>query len=216
MTGRYSIHTGMQHSIVQSAQPHALGREYPTMAEELKRAGYATHMVGKWHLGYYKREFQPLARGFDSFYGFYNGAEYYFSHVGRCEFPGWECQGPNDCWGLDLFNGTEPVLSSEYSTDLFTRRAEEIIARHRPERDGPLFLYLPYQAVHGRLEAPAEAIERFAHIEDDDRRVFAAMLWKLDQGVGNVTRALERAGLANNTVLVFSSDNGWVAFDDLG
>lgn len=198
----------MQHSIVQSGHPHALGVEHPTLAEELKRAGYATHMVGKWHLGYYQRRFQPLARGFDSFFGFLNGAEYYFSHVGRCEFPGWECEGPNACWGVDFFNQTDPVFSTEYSTDLLTRRAEEIILGHDTDKDGPLFLYLPYQAVHGRLEAPPEAIERFKDVPDEDRRVFAAMLWKLDEGVGNVTRALAAAGLANDTVLVFSSDNG--------
>jgi len=210
LTGKYQIHTGMQHSIVQSGHPHALGVEHPTLAEELKAAGYATHMVGKWHLGYYKEAVQPLARGFDSFFGFLNGAEYYFSHVGRCEFPGWECQGPNACWGVDFFNQSQPVFSTEYSTDLLTRRAEEVILHHRPEADGPLFLYLPYQAVHGRLEAPLEVVERFAHIADEDRRVFASMLWKLDEGVGNVTRALEKAGLANNTVIVFSSDNGCV------
>lgn len=149
-----------------------------------------------------------MQRGFDSFYGFYNGAEFYFSHVGQCEYPGWDCQGPNACWGIDFFDDDTPVYSTEYSTYMLTRRAENIIMDHDRERDGPLFLYLPYQAVHGRLEAPRAAIDRFAHVEDEDRRVFAAMLWLLDEGVGNVTRALDRAGLADDTILVFSSDNG--------
>lgn len=118
------------------------------------------------------------------------------------------CQGPNACWGVDFFDDDAPVYSTEYSTFMLTRRAEKIIMEHDREKDGPLFLYLPYQAVHGRLEAPRAAIDRFAHVEDEDRRVFAAMLWLLDEGVGNVTRALERAGLADDTILVFSSDNG--------
>lgn len=121
---------------------------------QLKSLGYDTHMVGKWHLGYYKKEFQPLQRGFDTFYGFFSGAEYYFSHAARCEYPDWECQGPTSCWGLDFFDQDEPVYSSEgaYSTDLLTARAVEIIRQHGREeeaaegkQDKPMFLYLPYQ-----------------------------------------------------------------------
>lgn len=136
------------------------------------------------------------------------GAEYYFSHQARCEYPYWDCQGPTSCWGLDWFDGDDPVLDEDgqYSTDLLTRRAEKIIMEHPPEK--PLFLYLPYQAVHGRLEAPQEVIERFEHVEDEKRRVYAAMIWKLDEGVRNITRALEKSGLYNNSVVVFLSDNG--------
>lgn len=105
---------------------------------------------------------------------------------------------------------TEPVYSTEYSTDLLTRRAEEIILQHNQDEkeEKPLFMYLPYQAVHGRLEAPQEVIDRFAHIQNEDRRTYAAMVWKLDEGVGNITRALKKAGIYNNTVIIFSSDNG--------
>lgn len=102
-----------------------------------------------------------------------------------------------------------------YSTDLLTQRAEEIISSH-PASEGdaeaqkkPLFLYLPYQAVHGRLQAPQEDIDRFAHVLDENRRTYAAMVWRLDQGVGNVTLALKQAGLyVYNSVIIFTTDNG--------
>ncbi len=210
LTGRYPMHVGLQHSIVQSGHPSALGTAYPTLAEALKARGYATSMVGKWHLGYHQRQFQPLQRGFDTFYGMWTGAEYYFSHVARCEFPYHDFQGPTSGWGIDWFDQDEPVFDEEgqYSTDLLTRRAEEIILQHPADGETPLFLYLPYQAVHGRLEAPPEIVARFAHIEDENRRIYAAMLWNLDEGVGKVKAALEQAGLHSNSVLIFTTDNG--------
>ena len=102
-------------------------------------------MIGKWHLGYYRSELQPLQRGFDSFYGFFSGAEYYFSHAARCEYPDWQCQGPTSCWGLDFWDQNEPVHSNRYSTDLLTERAVQIIKNHAPMQDSPMFMYLPYQ-----------------------------------------------------------------------
>ena len=218
LTGKYTIHLGLQHSIVQSGHPSALGTEHRTLAEELKKRNYATHMVGKWHLGYYQKKFQPLRRGFDTFKGMLTGAEYYFSHVARCEFPFYEFKGSTSGWGLDWFEGEEAAWEEEgrYSTDLLTQRAEEIIWSHSSsssvsmegEMERPLFLYLPYQAVHGRLQAPEEDIARFAHVKDKNRRIYAAMVWKLDQGVGNVTKALKKAGLYENSVIVFTTDNG--------
>jgi len=219
LTGKYTIHLGLQHSIVQSGQSSALGTEHRMLAEELKERNYATHMVGKWHLGYYQRKFQPLQRGFDTFKGMLTGAEYYFSHVARCEFPFYEFKGSTSGWGLDWFDGEEAVWEDEgiYSTDLLTQRAEEIIRSHSPsgssvsmegETEKPLFLYLPYQAVHGRLQAPEGDIDRFSHVKDKNRRTYAAMVWKLDQGVGNVTKALKQAGLYENSVIVFTTDNG--------
>lgn len=211
LTGKYTIHLGLQHSIIQSGHPSGLGTEHETLSEALKKRGYATHMVGKWHLGYYLKKFQPLQRGFDTFKGMLTGAEYYFSHVARCEFPFYDFKGSTSGWGLDWFDQETPVFEDQglYSTDVMTQRAVEIISSHGLNKSNqPLFLYLSYQAVHGRLQAPQRDIDRFAHVADEERRTYAAMVWKLDEGVGNVTRALREAGLYENSVMVFTTDNG--------
>ncbi|CAN7943622.1 unnamed protein product, partial [Ixodes hexagonus] len=80
MTGLYPIRTGMQHWVIRSPEPWGLPLELKLMPEHLKDLGYSTHLVGKWHLGYFKKEYTPTYRGFDSFYGYYNGYIDYYSH----------------------------------------------------------------------------------------------------------------------------------------
>ncbi|XP_073245668.1 arylsulfatase B-like [Porites lutea] len=203
MTGRYPIHTGMQHSVILAAQPYGLGLDETLLPQHLQKLGYATHAVGKWHLGFFQTDYTPTKRGFDSFFGYYCGKEDYWDHSNR------EVDG----WGLDLRNGTEPVWTEwgQYSTELFTEKAVDIIQTHDPSK--PLFLYLPFQAVHSAnyiqpLQAPPDDIKKFSHIEDENRRIFAAMVSQLDQGVGKVVDALKSTGLYNNSVIVFSTDNG--------
>lgn len=203
MTGRYPIHTGMQHSVILAAQPYGLGLNETILPQYLKRLGYATHAVGKWHLGFFKTEYTPTKRGFDSFFGYWCGKEDYWDHSNR----------EKDGWGLDLHNDTEPVWTEwgQYSSELFTEKAVEVIQKHDPSK--PLFLYLPYQAVHSAnyiqpLQAPPDEIKKFSNIADENRRIFAAMVSSLDQGVGKVLDALKASGLYNNSVIVFSTDNG--------
>ncbi|KAM7444316.1 hypothetical protein ABFA07_006991 [Porites harrisoni] len=194
MTGRYPIHTGLQHSVILPSQPYGLPLNFKTLPETLQDAGYATHMVGKWHLGFFEWSYTPTYRGFESFYGFYTDMEDHFEH---------ERLGI-----LDLRDDTLPVRDKDgtYSANLFTKQAVQVIMEHNSSR--PLFLYLPFQNVHGPVQAPQKYIDKYSFIENKTRRTYAAMLDIVDEAIGNVTRSLEKAGLWDNTLFIFTTDNG--------
>ncbi|XP_077511502.1 arylsulfatase J-like isoform X6 [Amblyomma americanum] len=168
MTGLYPIRTGMQGILPGIGGPWGLPLSVRILPQYLKELGYEAHLVGKWHLGYYMEDFTPTFRGFDSFYGYYNGDEDYYSH---------DIPYENDTC-LDFWFNRDPVRSQNgtYSTTLFTERAQHII-RHR-DQSKPLFLMVGYQAVHGStgpepLQAPQENVEKFPHIEEKNRTIFA-------------------------------------------
>nr|KAG5702849.1 hypothetical protein BaRGS_001931 [Batillaria attramentaria] len=177
--------SGLQHSIIRPSQPNALPLDSPTLADKMREAGYATHAVGKWHLGFYKQEYLPTNRGFDSFYGYLTGSESYYNHI--------------NCYKVFSENGT-------YSTHLFTRQAVNIVKNHPPSK--PLFLYLAYQSVHAPLQVPDAYMEPYQDIQNVRRRIYAGMVACMDEGVKNLTEALLDAELWDNTVFVFSTDNG--------
>ncbi|XP_028838684.1 arylsulfatase J [Denticeps clupeoides] len=200
MTGRYQIHTGLQHSIIRPTQPNCLPLENVTLPQKLKEAGYSTHMVGKWHLGFYKRGCMPTQRGFNTFFGSLLGSGDYYSH--------YKCDSPGMC-GYDLHEGEEAAWEQDhgiYSTFMYTQKAISILASHDPHR--PLFLYLAYQAVHSPLQVPARYLERYKSIPNLHRRKYAAMVSCLDEAMHNLTMALKRYGYYHNTIIVYSSDNG--------
>ncbi|KAK7487293.1 hypothetical protein BaRGS_00021521 [Batillaria attramentaria] len=210
MSGRYQIHTGLQHDIIWATQPNGLPLDSPTLADKMREAGYATHAVGKWHLGFYKEEYLPTRRGFDSFYGYLTGSEDYYTHF-RCDSlhkgPGGSSYDENFC-GYDLRDNEVPVKTAagKYSTQLFTDRAINLIKNHDTSK--PLFLYMAYQAVHSPLEVPDKYTWDYYDIQDKHRKIYAGMVSCMDEGVGNLTQALQDAGMWNNTVFVFSTDNG--------
>ena len=152
-------------------------------------------MVGKWHLGFCKEAFTPTKRGFDSFVGFYTGAETYFNHSRGGYY--------------DFRRNTSVDYSARgsYSTDLITKEAVKIVRSHNTKA-GPLFLYLPYQAVHAPLEAPRAEFTKIKRTNNPVRDIYRAMLSRLDQGVKQIVRELKRQRMWNNTILVFSTDNG--------
>jgi len=199
MSGRYQIHTGLQHDIIWPPQPNGLPLTDPTLADKMKEAGYATHMVGKWHLGFFKEEYTPTWRGFDSFYGYLTGSEDYYNHT--------HSYNHRKYYGLDLRDNDDIVrdMTGVYSTHLYIRKAEEIVAN---KGDKPLFLYLPLQSVHAPLQVPDIYLNQYRHIQDKKRRTFAGMVSCMDEGIKNLTESLKKHGLWNNTVLVFSTDNG--------
>ena len=233
LSGRYQIHTGLQHRFLQPCQPNSLPEEMPTLANMLHDAGYATYMVGKWHIGYYKEQLVPTRRGFDSFFGFFNKGGDYYSHL-LCENVEIALESPSDdcsettksdsnsgekymkpefC-GFD-FRTNETAAANyfgHYSTHLFTHKAIDVIQSHSSKQDGkPFFLYLAYQAVHEPLQVPETYTKPYASVKDRNRTIYAGMTACMDEGVLNVTTALENSGLWNNTILIFSTDNGGLA-----
>lgn len=196
LSGRYPIHTGLQHGIIHSGSPYGLPLNITTLPQKLKKAGYSTHMIGKWHLGFYNWESTPTRRGFDTFYGFYSGAEDHYTHV-QDHF-------------LDFRDNDEIVreMNGTYSVNAFAKRAQQIAKSHNTSN--PLFLYMAFQNVHGPVQAPKKYIDKYAFINDTLRRTYAGMVDIMDEAVGNITEAFKEAGLWDNTVMIFSTDNGGV------
>lgn len=161
-----------------------------TLADRLKSVGYATGMVGKWHLGD-KPAYRPLKRGFDEYYGFLGGAHPYVNLAASDRAP--------------IFRGNEPVDEKEYLTDAFAREAVEYIDRHKKQ---PFFLYLTFNAVHTPQQVPDKYLDRFKEIQDPKRRNMAAMLSAMDDGIGRVLDKIRKESLENDTLIFFISDNG--------
>uniref|UniRef100_A0A6B0V6B8 Putative arylsulfatase b n=1 Tax=Ixodes ricinus TaxID=34613 RepID=A0A6B0V6B8_IXORI len=203
MSGLYPIHTGLQHDVPAPGEPWGLPTNLTIMPEYLKNLGYATHVIGKWHLGYYKESYTPTRRGFDSFYGYLNGGEDYYDHT--IFFA--------NASGLDFWENTTPVRNkgNHYSTELFTKKALSLIKDHNPAK--PMFLYLSHQAVHCgdykvKLEAPPLAIAHFPYIKEQNRSIHAGAVYELDKSVGLVMEALNKRAMLSNSIVVFSTDNG--------
>jgi arylsulfatase A-like enzyme len=165
---------------------------HPTTASLLKANGYDTALIGKWHLGW-KPEFGPNRHGFDEFFGILSGAADYFTHSG------------------DLWENLAPVERVGYLTDLLSDRAVQYLARPHTT---PFFLSLHYTAPHSPWEGPEDAaIGHGDHgvgpmTSGGSLKVYGSMMKSMDAGIGRVLRALTKAGLDRNTLVVFTSDNG--------
>jgi len=162
-----------------------------TVADLLKKEGYATGVVGKWHVGL-EPEYRPLQRGFDEFYGFLgHGAHDYFKLQITDEY-------------TSIYRNDKPINDTGYLTDNLAREAVSFIERHRRR---PFFLYLPFNAVHWPLQAPDDYVKRF-NTGDENRDIYLAMLTSMDEAIGQVLDALKRTGADGNTLVIFFSDNG--------
>ncbi|NOX54562.1 MAG: sulfatase-like hydrolase/transferase [Planctomycetes bacterium] len=231
LTGRYQNRFGYERNPIGAANEDpevGLPASERTLAQHLHDFGYATALIGKWHLGA-APAYHPLRRGFDEFFGFLHEGHYYVpppyrgvvSWLRRRRLPGggtgrWingdriysthmgHDEPPYDANNL-ILRGGQPVLEPSYLTDAFTREAIDFIRRHRRQ---PFFLYVAYNAVHSPMQATHAYIERFRHIEDIHRRVFAAMLAHLDDSIGKILKTLREAGLEQDTLVFFLSDNG--------
>ncbi len=191
LTGKSTIHCGV------SRNNEDLPATETTIAEALKSRGYATALFGKWHHGVPKIKgadyVHPMDQGFDEFFGFTDAVH------------AWE-KFPTTLW-----KGREKVPVTGHADDLFADRGIDFIERHRA---GPFFLYLPFISAHFNIEAPEDEVARHKakFPEKDPNRphnaTYAAMVTRFDRNVGRVVDAIDRLGLAENTLIVFTSDHG--------
>ncbi|GAB3556160.1 sulfatase-like hydrolase/transferase [Spelaeicoccus albus] len=194
LTGRYPAEAGVE-AILGGSRRTAGLPDQPTIASELKRRGWSTAIFGKWHLGV-EPSYSPTHRGFDTHFGFRAGCVDYYSHIYY-----WGDENPlHDLWQDD----DEVWMNGEYLTSAIARRASDYIEEHAAK---PFFAYVPFNAPHYPLHAPDEYVERFAHLPEG-RRMMAAMIAAMDDGVGQIVETLERLGLRDDTLVFMSSDNG--------
>lgn len=202
LTGKYPARAGVSQILGGKRGTSGLPATETTLAAALRSAGYRTALFGKWHLGM-AEENSPNAHGFDEFFGFKAGCIDFYSHIFYWEM-GRGVNPVHDLW----HNGTEVWENGRYMTELITEKAVEFVRRAGDGAEtAPFLLYLAYNAPHYPMHAPKEYMDRFAHLPWD-RQVMAAMIAAVDDGVGELTRALRTAGLYDNTVIFFSSDNG--------
>lgn len=200
MTGRYQYRAGLDQVI--NADPEipvhhsGLQREEFTFAEALSAKGYATGIMGKWHLGY-DVKYNPTHHGFAAFHGFVSGNIDYVSHLDRMNTPDW-------------WNGRKLQDEPGYSTHLITQHALSFIDQNRT---GPFCLYVAHEAVHAPWQAPGDPAQRGPTASRKEERssqseTFHAMMSAMDDGVGQIVARLREHGLENNTLVFFLSDNG--------
>jgi arylsulfatase A-like enzyme len=208
VTGRYPqrLAVGLQEPLtIKSPADVGLPPDHPTIASLLKGNSYETALFGKWHLGW-KSEFGPNRHGFDEFFGILSGAADYFTHRAS-DAPG----GEPGIGGPDLWENLTPIERVGYLTDLLSDKAAQFIARPRTK---PFFLSLQYNAPHSPWEGPEDAaIGHTTHgagpmTEGGSLKIFGAMMKSMDAGIGRVLKALERAKLDRQTLVIFTSDNG--------
>lgn len=202
VTGRYQQRAGIDGVIYADPKQnrhHGLQENEITFADCLNEAGYATAIFGKWHLGY-EPQYNPVHRGFDTFRGYVSGNVCYVSHLDR--------MGIADWWRDD-----ELVPEEGYTTHLVTRHAIEFIKAHR---DGPFCCYVAHECVHAPYQGPDDPpVRREGHVGDirsaarkDIPNAYREMMIEMDRGVGDIVATLEELDIADDTLVIFFSDNG--------
>lgn len=206
MTGRYPARTpvGVREPLEWSARDSLVGLlpETPSIAATLQQAGYATYLVGKWHLGFGDAS-TPRKNGFDYFYGFKGGGVDYISHRSPRK-------GPHD-----FFENETPVHTKGYMTDLLVQKAVELISKSQSK---PFFLSLMFNAPHWPWQAPGDTpyADTMPWPAGGSPAIYAAMMQSLDDAVGKLMTALDEQKLSEKTIIIFTSDNGGERFSDMG
>ncbi len=191
MTGRYPMRYGLQVGVVRPWAQYGLPLQERTLAQALRAAGYETAICGKWHLGHFRPAYLPTRRGFDHQYGHYNGALDYFTHVRD--------------GGFDWHRDDKVCRDEGYTTHLLAREAVRLIAAQKADK--PLFLYVPFNAVHAPHQVPARYTQPYDK-RQGVRRIYAGMVAALDEAVGQIVAAVAKRGATRDTLFIFSSDNG--------
>jgi arylsulfatase A-like enzyme len=211
MTGRYQYRLrGAAEEPINSRSRGSptlgLPAEHPTLPSLLRASGYRTALVGKWHLGY-PPSFGPLRSGYDEFFGPMSGGVDYFSHC--------DSRGSHDLW-----LGEAEHREEGYLTDLISRRAADFIERVAAPRAAPFFLSVHYTAPHWPWETrddaalAAEVKDNLFHLHGGDVHTYRRMIGHMDEGIGWILDALTAHGVADDTLVVFTSDNGGERFSD--
>jgi len=208
ITGRYQyrLRVGLEEPLATGAATIGLPPAHPTLPSLLKKSGYATALVGKWHLGTLP-DFGPLQSGYEQFFGFRGGAVDYYSHNGTDQKP--------DLWDNDV-----PVERAGYMTQLLGARAVQVVTAYAKQRR-PFFVSLHFNAPHWPWEAPGDEAESqrisntgLFHYDGGTQKTYQRMITELDNQIGRVVGALRSNGLLDNTIVVFTSDNGGERFAD--
>lgn len=189
LTGRSPIRLGVHMPIGPTG---GMPVDEHLLPETLKAAGYQTFLSGKWHLGLERVAWHPYRRGFDRTFGHLGPSVDYFTHI----------------WlgGLDWYRDGRVVREDGYATSLIAGDAVARITTRDKSR--PMFLYVAFNAPHTPLQVPREYTDRYGSIVDEGRRTYAAMVSAMDDGVGQILAALDDQGIAENTIVVWASDNG--------
>jgi len=207
ITGRYQyrLRVGLDEPLAANTGV-GLPPEHPTLPSLLKRAGYGTTLIGKWHLGWLPT-FGPLQSGYDHFYGFRGGAIDYYTHTDNAQ--------SDDLWDDDV-----QIHQVGYMTDLLGSRAVDVITGYASS-ERPFFLSLHFNAPHWPWEAPGDQAESerlrgksLFHYDGGTQKTYQRMIQQMDLQIGRVLQALDANGLTENTIVVFTSDNGGERFAD--
>ena len=201
LTGCYPANAGVRAILAGHRRASGLTPQTPTIAAALKREGYQTALIGKWHLGL-KEECRPNQNGFDYFYGFMAGCIDYYSHIFYWSMADGHTNPTHDLWE----NDKELYDNGHYFTEMVSEKAVEKI-RDLHESGSPFMMYVAYNAPHYPMHAPQKYLDRFAHLPED-RRNMAAMISAVDDGVGQIVDELKRQGIFEDTLIFFQSDNG--------
>ena len=205
MTGRYPARTpvGLIEPLTGSHQDSVFGlaADHTSLPALLKKNGYETFLVGKWHLGFLPA-FSPNKNGFDEFFGFHGGGIDYISHT--------DPNGNND-----LYENEDTISKDGYMTDLIMARAVDILKR---EHKKPFFLSLMFNAPHWPWQAPGNKAYPLSKNwrEGGSKEIYAAMVQSMDDAVGTLMKTLDDEKLSASTVVIFTSDNGGEKFSDMG
>lgn len=216
LTGRYPNRFGLRQTVIPPWSDFGLDTTEVLIPQMLKEAGYKNRAIlGKWHLGHSKIKYLPLQRGFTHFYGHYNGAIDYFTHMREGE--------------LDWHNDEETSYDKGYSTELISDEAVKCIRNYAKE--SPFFLYVAYNAPHGPLQAKEEDLALYGYDSskpgfgkmvaydnetgygsygkgNTPRQTYSAMVTNMDRGIGRILNTLKELGIEENTLVLFHSDNG--------
>tara|TARA_B100001057_G_scaffold200520_1_gene201228 strand:+ start:891 stop:2354 length:1464 start_codon:yes stop_codon:yes gene_type:complete len=196
MTGKSAMRLGITRPISKN-QKLGLGLEEKILPQYLKELNYSTYLLGKWHLGSYIPDYFPTRRGFDYFYGYLTGGIGYWDHI----------HGGGHDWQRNEVS----LREDGYVTQLIKNDTLKIIDNH--DFTDPIFLNLNFGAPHIPNEAPEESVLKFSYIEDETRRIHAAMVHEMDNAIGEIIAALEKENVLKNTIVMFASDNGGLTPD---